>query len=413
MALFPRNFVLLWHGQLVSQLGNQAFLIATTFYVLEVTRSASLVAAAMIATTIPLVVLGPIGGTVADRHSRRSILIAADWLRAIATGWLALVLLWEPGGTLQHVVLMIAVAAVNGLMSALFAPAFQALVPELVPHDRLAVANSVNQMSTQTSTLMGQALGGVLYIAWGPAVLLLVDAVSFAYAGVVTWFLPRDPSRLQTTGSLRRAFRRYAADTAAGMAYVWRSPGMTAVLGVFAGVNFLFMPVFVLLPFYVTEVLGVGPDWYGFLLSGSGIGALTGSVAAGVLLRTVGAHAAAVRVCLGGIASAVVLLGVADSRWFALGAFAAIGALSAIINVTVMTAFQSGVPADVRGRVMALLIALSTAAVPIGMGLGGVMGDHWRSSLRLVLVGCGAAIGLLAGVSCTVRNFDRVFRARH
>ena len=413
MALFPRNFVLLWHGQLVSQLGNQAFLIATTFYVLEVTRSASLVAGAMIAATIPLVVLGPIGGTVADRHSRRSILIAADWLRAIATGWLGLVLLWEPGGTLQHVTLIVAVAGVNGLMSALFAPAFQALVPELVPHDRLAMANSVNQISTQTSTLMGQALGGVLYIAWGPAALLLVDAVSFAYAGVVTWFLPRDPSRPQTTGSLRLAFHRYAAETAAGMAYVWRSPGMTAVLGVFAGVNFLFMPVFVLMPFYVTEVLGVGPEWYGFLLSGSGVGALTGSVAAGVLLRTLGVHAAAVRVCLGGIASAVALLGLIDSRWSALGAFVAIGALSAIINVTVMTAFQSGVPAEVRGRVMALLIALSTAAVPIGMGLGGVMGDHWRSSLRLVLVGCGTAIGLLAGVSCTVRSFDRVFRTRH
>ena len=413
MALFPRTFVLLWHGQLVSQLGNQAFLIATTFYVLEVTRSASLVAAAMIAATIPLVVVGPIGGTVADRHSRRSILIAADWLRAIATGWLGIVLLSEPGGTLQHVVLIIAVAAVNGLMSALFAPAFQALVPELVPNDRLAMANSVNQISTQTSTLMGQALGGVLYIAWGPAALLLVDAVSFAYAGVVTWFLPRDPSRQRTTGSLRGAFQRYAADTAAGMAYVWHSPGMTPVLGVFAGVNFLFMPVFVLMPFYVTEVLGVGPEWYGFLLSGSGVGALAGSVAAGVLLRTLGVHAAAVRVCLGGIASAVVLLGLVDSSWFALGAFAAIGALSAIINITVMTAFQSGVPAEVRGRVMALLIALSTAAVPIGMGLGGVMGDHWRSSLQLVLVGCGSAIGLLAGVSCTVRNFDHVFRARH
>lgn len=412
MALFPRNFVVLWHGQLVSQLGNQAFLIATTLYVLEATGSASLIAAAMIAATIPLVIAGPIGGSVADRHSRRSILIATDWLRAIATGGLGSVLLWEPAGTL-HVVLIIVVAAVNGLMGALFTPAFQALVPELVPDNRLAMANSVNQISTQTSAMLGQALGGVLYIAWGPAALLLADAASFAYAGVATWFLPRDRSGAQTTGSLRLAFRRYAADTAAGMAYVWRSPGMTAVLCVFAGVNFLFMPVFVLMPFYVTEVLGVGPEWYGLLLSGSGVGALTGSVAAGVLLRTLGLHAAAVRVCLGGIASAVVLLGVSDSSWFALGAFGAIGALSAMINVTVMTAFQSGVPADVRGRVMGLLIALSTAAVPIGMGLGGVMGDHWRSSLRLVLVGCGTTMGLLAGVSWTVRSFDSVFRARH
>ena len=68
MAVVTRNFVLLRQGQLVSHLGNQAFLIATTLYVLEVTGSATVVAGAMMAATIPLVLLAPIGGTVADRN---------------------------------------------------------------------------------------------------------------------------------------------------------------------------------------------------------------------------------------------------------------------------------------------------------------------------------------------------------
>jgi MFS family permease len=93
MAVLTRNFVLLWQGQLVSHLGNQAFLIATASYVLEVTGSATLVAGAMMAATIPLVILGPFGGAVADRHSRRSILMVADVLRAASTGGLALVLM--------------------------------------------------------------------------------------------------------------------------------------------------------------------------------------------------------------------------------------------------------------------------------------------------------------------------------
>jgi len=411
MAVFTRNFVLLWQGQLVSHLGNQAFLIATTLYVLQVTGSATLVAGAMMAATIPLVLLGPIGGTVADRHSRRSILVCADLLRAITTGSLALVMLWDPEATSRHIPLIVAIAAINGVMSALFAPAFQALVPDLVAKDGLATANAIHQMSTQTSTLVGQALGGVLYVAWGSAVLLLADAVSFAYAGIATWFLPADRRVTQGTMSVRLAFQRYAADTRAGIAYVWRRTGMAALLGIFAGVNCLFMPVFVLLPFYVREILGTGAQWYGFLLSGSGVGALAGSVAAAILLPTFRAHAILVRACLAGIAASVLVLAATTSTWIALAAFVAIGALSSIINVTVVTAFQSAVPSDVRGRVMALVIALSTAAVPIGIGLGGVLGDRWRASLHLVFVGTGLAISTLAGLSSVLRGFGSVFES--
>ena len=409
MALFNRNFVLLWQGQLVSHLGNQAFLIATTFYVLEGTGSATLVAGAMMAATVPVVLLGPIGGTVADRHSRRWILVVTDLSRSVTIGGLGLIVLWRPDLTLRHVGLILAVATVNGVMGALFAPALQALIPDLVSKDRLASANSINQMSTQTATLVGQALGGVLYVAWGPALLLLFDALSFAYAGAATWFLPADERAPRARTSLRLALVRYAADTRAGVAYVRRRTGMTAVLGVFAGVNCLFMPVFVLLPFYAREVLGAGPEWYGFLLSGSGAGALAGSVAAGVVLRTLPAHAALVRIGLGGVAAGVLLLAATGSTWLALGAFAAIGALASVINVTVITAFQSAVPADVRGRVMALVIALSTAAVPIGMGLGGWLGDYWRGSLPRVFAGCGIAIAILAGASWTAKGFGGVF----
>ena len=257
--------------------------------------------------------MGPIGGTIADRHSRRSILVICDFSRALAIGGLASVILWEPGLTSRHIVLIITVTAFNGIVSALFAPAFQALVPELVPNERLATANAINQMSAQTSTLVGQALGGVLYVAWGPSTLLLLDAVSFAYAGVATWFLPEDRPLAQATPSLRLGIVRYAAETRAGIAYVWRRTGMTAVLVIFAGVNCLFMPVFVLLPFYTREVLGTGPEWYGFLLSGSGIGALVGSIAASIMLRRVRAHGAVVRLSLSGVAAGVMLIAASAS----------------------------------------------------------------------------------------------------
>jgi predicted MFS family arabinose efflux permease len=172
------------------------------------------------------------------------------------------------------------------------------------------------------------------------------------------------------------------------------------------------MPVFVLLPFHTRDVLGAGPEWYGFLLSGSGIGALVGSVAASVVLRRRRSRAAVIRLCLAGVAAGVLLLAATASTWVALVAFMAIGALSSIINVTVITAFQSAVPPGVRGRVMALVIGLSTAAVPVGMGLGGMLGDRWRSSLPLVFAGSGVAIAILTGLSTVLRGFDTVLERR-
>ena len=406
--LFGRDFLLLWQGQLVSQLGSQAFLITTTFYMLEATGSAPLVAAVMMASTIPLAILSPIGGTLADRHSRRTILVVTDLLRALAVGGLGLFVFLAPEVTSRHTALIIAVAAFGGVMEALFSPAIQALIPELVPGHRLAVANSVSQISRQTSVLFGQALGGILYVAWGAAALLLIDALSFAYGGAATWFLPRDATQPRKRPALRLVIREYAIATREGLRYVRRRRGMTAVLMIFAGVNFLFMPVFVLLPIYTRQVLGGGADWYGFLLGGAGAGALIGSLAAGIVAARVGGVATLVRLCVVGVACCVLVLAATRAAWVALAAFGALGTLSSLINVIVITAFQSAAPSEVRGRVMALVIAVSTAAVPLGMALGGVMGALWGESLPLVFTGCGVAIAILIVASWRMRGFSDV-----
>ena len=109
------------------------------------------------------------------------------------------------------------------------------------------------------------------------------------------------------------------------------------------------------------------------------------------------------------IAFGVLLLATTDVSWLALAAFVLIGAQSSMINVAVITRFQSAVPAGVRGRVMALVIALATAAAPLGMALGGVVGDLWRSSLPMVFAASGAAIAMLATFSWTSRDFGRFF----
>jgi predicted MFS family arabinose efflux permease len=112
-------------------------------------------------------------------------------------------------------------------------------------------------------------------------------------------------------------------------------------------------------------------------------------------MARVRAVATLVRVCVVGVACCVLMLAATRSAPVALAAFVIIGTLSSLINVIVITAFQTAAPSAVRGRVMALVIAVSTAAVPLGMGLGGVLGALWGESLPLVFAGCGVGIVML------------------
>jgi MFS transporter, DHA3 family, macrolide efflux protein len=405
MVFFSRGFILLWQGQLAGQLGHQAFLIAAAYATLEATGSPLWVAAVLMAATTPLVVLGPFGGAIADRHSRRSILILTDAARAVAIGGLGAFYLWWPDVSTSHVKLAVMVAAFGGTMGALFAPAVQAFIPDLVPGERLAAANSVNQISIQASVLLGQATGGLLYAAWGASGLLIFNAGAFAYAALAASFIRVPPAPRLPRGPLGVMLRRYVADTREGVAYVWARPSMRVVLAVFAGVNMLFMPVVVLLPFYVSDAAGGGPGWYGFLLAGAGAGALTGSAAAAIVLPRVRTQGRLVRQAVAGIGCAVLLLS-SHVLWLALGAFALIGLLSSVINVIVVTRFQTTVSSEMRGRVMALVVALSSAATPIGMTLGGVLGELWRESLTMVFAGCGGAIILLAAAATRASGFE-------
>lgn len=398
MRGFGRNFLLLWHGQVISQLGNQTFLIAAAYLTLDATNSTSLVATVMMASTVPLVVIGPIGGTIADRHSRRRIIVVTDLVRGLSIGAFA-AFTWL-GGPISsiHVALLLVVAVANGVMAAAFTPALQALVPDLVQTERLASANSLTQFSNQLAVLLGQALGGILYLRLGATALFTFDALTFGYAALATSWVASEQRQVSRELTLTANLKRYVAETAVGLAYLRTQPAMMHVVLTFAAVNFLFMPVFVLLPLYVQTELHASADWYGFLLAGAGGGALAGAAIAGFVFERGSPHTRAVLPGIVTIASATFILAATQTAAVALAAFVAIGLAATVINIAVVTSIQMRVPSDVRGRVMALVVALSAAATPFGMAIGGLMGDLWRESLRAVFGACAVALVLIAAI---------------
>lgn len=403
--LLNRDFVLLWQGQFASQLGNQAFFIAMMVWTMEATGSGSTMGLLLMLSSLPGVFLAPLGGTFADRHSRRAIIVAADLVRGVGVLVLAALVTLRPQATGEILWALFIVAILGGVVGAAFLPAVTAAIPDLVPREKIAAANSLQQVSAQASVLLGQALGGVAYRLLGASTLFLIDGVSYLVSAASEAFIRLPPARGGTEKGLGEVARAYRDDTRAGFFYVWNRPGMRSFLLVAAGVNFFFMPLFVLLPFHVRDGLGAGPEWFGFLLAAMGGGSLAGFGVAGASKATGKARRALVLFALFAAAGVMALLGWVTLPAAALATFFVLGALTGMINIFVLTLFQTSTPTELRGRVMSLVVAISGAVAPLGMGLGGVLGDLMAGRLPVLFTACGVATAALLALAATRQSF--------
>jgi len=403
--LFNRDFTLLWQGQLVSQLGTQASTIAMMYWTMQATGSATLLGMLGLAGGLPAVLLGPVAGTVADRHSRRGIIVLSDLVRGVAVLAVAAALFLRPDATSLVVGVLFAVALLSGTVGAVFRPAIGAAIPDLVPPASVAAANSLRQVSAQGSGFIGQAVGGVLFGVLGAPLLFLVDGVSFLVSAGSEMFI-RIPQRLpERTRSWRETLAVYRADTMAGLRYVWGRPGMRAFVITASGFNFLVVPVVVLLPFYVSGQLGRHADWYGFLLSALSAGGVAGLLVAGAVRLEGRRRSTVLGGALVGAGLLTAVLGLVRDPLLALAVCFLMGVGLGMVNVFVITLLQVSTPGEMRGRVMGLALALSQAAMPLGMALGGIAGDLTGKDVGVIFGVCGGAAALLSLGAMTRPDF--------
>jgi DHA3 family macrolide efflux protein-like MFS transporter len=409
--LTNRNFLLLWQGQVISQLGNQAFALATAFWLMEATGSASLMGLLLASTSLPTVLLAPLGGAVADRLSRIRILIVCDLAAGAALGTMALAMLSGRFASSTLVAMLFGVGLLTGVMNAFFQPAFAAIIPDLVPADRLVAANSMYMFSFQVLQLVGQGVGGVLYRLLGAARLFLFDGISFLFAAgseALVRIPPPPPRARQGFGASAREF---LASMREGLRYIRSTPGLMPFLVAPTAYNACATSLLVLLPFFVRLNLHAGPEWYGFLLAAISLGSILGYLLAG-LVRVTGEKRARLLVPL--IASApapMALTGFVHNGPLALVLALAMGIMLGLINVNLVTLLQTTTPDELRGRVLGLWSSLTSAVMPLGMALGGVAGDLTGKNIPLVFTTAGALTLLVTAITLGRRSTRR-FLAR-
>ena len=383
-----RDFALLWSGLTVSLLGDGVYTVALAWQVYNLSGAPTALSFVALAWTIPQLILLLVGGALSDRIERRRVLLGADLLQALAIGAIGAL---SVTGTLRLWQLFLLVPLV-GAGEALFAPAYAAIVPELVHRDDLLQANALNQISRPLMLrVAGPALGGTLIAATGVGWAFVVDAATFAASISAFLAIAQRPVLRQTieTPSLGHEVSR-------GISYVRSQPWLLGTLIASSlGMMFFLGPVFVLMPFMVKHVLGGSSTDLGLVFAAGGVGAIGASLLIGgrALPRRplVVVYVAWTFMCL-----QLVGYGVARSLWTIVLASFAGTALLVTGQILWSTLLQRHVPSALLARVASLDSLLSFGLVPISYAVTGPIAVAVGARATLIAAGCISA-AILAG----------------
>jgi predicted MFS family arabinose efflux permease len=381
-VLRVREFRLIFAAQAVSFVGDRLVPIALAFAVLRLGGSPSEVGLVLACRTLPLVASLLIGGVVADRFSRRAVMVAADLSRVATQGLLALLLI-EGGATVGLIAVL---AGLSGAATGFFNPASTGLLPVVIDRDRLQQANGLRATAMAGGEIAGPVIGGVLIAAVGPGWALAVDAASFAVSAALL-------ARLRLPPRAARAASSFVADLRGGWSTFRSIRWLWAFVASAAFGNLLWGAWSVLGPVIAERDLGGAAAW-GAILAAMGVGALGGAL----LAIRVRPRRPLV------LATVVVGFFVVPMGCLAAGAPAALTAFGALLagggmmlsNAVWESTLQREVPPASLSRVSAYDWFGSLAFQPLGMAIWGPVSALLGISASLWLAAAAMAASLLA-----------------
>ncbi len=384
-----RNYRLWFGGGLVSNIGTWMGRVGQDWLVLTVLTSGSATALGIVTGLqfLPFLLLAPWAGLVADRFPRRRILFVTQSMLAV-TSLLLGVLAVTGTAQLWHVYV---IALLQGVATAVDNPARQAFVSDLVPPDRLANAVALNSASFNLGRLVGPGLAGLVIALWGTGQALLLNTLTFVFV-LAALVLIRGPElRASAAGRGRGGIRE-------GFAYVRHRRDLQLVLALVFVLGTFGMNFQLTMALMATKVFGHGAEEFGLLGSIMAVGSLSAA------LLAARRQVPRLRVLLGSLAGFTVASAVAAAApgyWFFAAALVPVGltALTAITTANAMV--QTRVAPEMRGRVMALYMAIFMGGTPVGAPMIGwvseVLGPRWTigvGSVAVALSLVGAALWL-------------------
>jgi MFS family permease len=362
--------------------------VAESWLVYRLTGSALLLGTVAFASQIPVFLLAPIGGTVADRHNRRTILVITQSCMMVLAFLLAIL-------TLTHKITvweLMVLAALLGVVNAIDIPARQAFITDMVERGDLVNAIALNSSMFNGARVIGPAAAGVVVALIGEGWCFFANAVSFI--AVITGLLMMriDRPRFVLKGSPLQ-------NVAEGFRFVGRAGPIRALLLLLGLVSFTAMPYAVLMPIFADQILHGGPTALGVLMGCSGFGALCGALTLAMKksIQGLGRWVATASMSFG---AALILFSFSRRLWLSAAMLVPVGLAIMIQMASSNTLVQSMVPDQLRGRVMAVYSMMFMGMAPFGALLAGSVahkiGAPWT-------VAMGGMVAIVGGIIFTLR----------
>lgn len=405
-VLAERDFRVIWTGQAVSMVGTWMQMVAQGLLVLQLWNYAFALGALNFANAVPSLLVMLFGGVLADRMEKRRILIATQavmMLLALAVGVLVVT------GQVQYWMLIVATIAL-GIAFGYDMPAYQSLLPELVPQGKIGQAVALNSSTFHGSRMVGPAVAGAAIAAFGLAAAYFLNAASFL-AVILSLLIIRYRPQARPAGPQASALDGLRE----GLRHARGRPNIQAML-LLTGLNttLIFPVLAILTPFYVKNVLHAGPAVLGALWAGGGFGSLLGAL----VLVWWNQQWRVARIWLGAAVAPIGLAIMAITRdpWVAIAIqpFVSFSFSSQLGLIQMM--MQESTPAEFRGRVMSLHGMTFNGTMPLAaLAISGVAGATGLPAVMLVCAAMYAATAAWAlrfaggGIARVVRDSLREY----
>jgi len=394
--LFHKDFTLVVIGQIISLFGNGIVRFALPLFLLNQTGSASLFGIVTALPFVPMIILTPIGGIIADRVNKRNIMVTLDFLTAA----LMLVLYLMIGKVDLVGLLIITLMFLYGIQGA-YQPAVQASMPLLQGKEYLLSANALINQVNSLSGLMAPIFGGVLFGLWGITPIVLVGGICFFISAVMELFITIPHIRIEAKQGVFYIVKQDFHDSFLFMRK--DKPVILKSIGIICAFNlFLSSMLIVSMPVLITLTLGMSDQLYGFSQGALAAGGLVGGILTGMLGKKLNIK----KLYLLLLITAGLLLPIAATLWFNLRPFISYLVISAscfcimcvatMVTVQMLTFIQGETPTQLTGKILSYVMALSMCAQPLGQAIYGFLFDAFGATPHFIVIGAAVSSGCIA-----------------
>ncbi len=397
-ALRHRNFQLFFSGQLISLIGTWMQSVAQSWLVYRLTGSSLLLGAVGFSSQIPVFLVAPLGGIVADRFNRQRVVIATQVASMLLALIFALLTLTNTV-TKTHIFVL---AALLGIVNAFDIPARQSFLVDMVGKEDLMNAIALNSSMFNGARIVGPAIAGILVAKIGEGWCFFANGIS--YIAVIIGLL-----MMRVTTSRRASSGPALAHLIEGFRFARHTAPIRALLLLLGLVSLVAMPYTVLMPVFADKVLHGGARALGILMGATGVGALLGALALATRAGVRGLGRWVAFSC-GGFGLSLVLFCFSRSFWLSAALLLPVGFCMMLQMSSSNTLIQAMVPDHLRGRVMAMYTMMFMGMAPFGSLFGGALADRLGAPLT-VLIG---AVACIAGATLFFFHLPKIrLEARH